>query len=203
MSRLGHTQSAGFEASFACASGSTAHAGDRHTAHGAGRSAPAGWSLEPVASGSHTRRTATVNPLPTIGTVGSGLGSLASDRSRSAVITDNHCGEPHIAPGDAARRLRAMQAISQAGKVAPETNSSQSALHPSTTQPTAAPARPLAITDEAPPLALRSTRIIRGEQCAGAQPHGRAAKEHPHGVRLGNGRLRRFVVARLRVSMRR
>ena len=158
MSRLGHTQSAGFEASFACSSGSTAHAGDRHTAHGAGRSAPAGWSLEPVASGSHTRRTATVNPLPTIGTVGSGLGSLASDRSRSAVITDNHCGEPHIAPGDAGTTASSNASHLPSWQVAPETNSSQSALHPSTTQPTAAPARPLAITDEAPPLALRLTR---------------------------------------------
>jgi hypothetical protein len=54
------------------------------TARGAGRSAPAGYSLEPVASRSHTYRTAAVNPLATIGTVEAQAEVRSPTRSRSA-----------------------------------------------------------------------------------------------------------------------
>jgi hypothetical protein len=79
-------------------------------------------------------------------------------RSRSAVITDTHGGEPHIAPGDAGTTAssNASHLLGCKSLLKP-THPSQ----PFTPLPRNQPLLPLAllaITDEASPLALRSTR---------------------------------------------
>jgi hypothetical protein len=87
-----------------------------------------------------------------------------------AVVTDNRCGERDIVPGCCRHDGLEQRKPSPELQVAPAANSSPATPHPRqpSNQPLL-PLAPLAITDEDRRRALRSTQIVRGEQCAEAR----------------------------------